>query len=43
MDQDLYNKAKKTIKRGTHMKVYDVFRPLQLETDASGVSLAAGL
>ena len=43
MNQDLYDKIKKTIKKETYMKYYDASDPLYLETDASGVSLGAGL
>ena len=41
--QDLYDKAKKIIKKDTCMKFYDASGPLYLETDASGVSLRARL
>ena len=43
MYPNLYNKAKKVIKKDPCMKFYDTSRPLYPETDASGVSLAAGL
>ena len=43
MYQDLYDKAKKIIKKDTCMKFYDESRPLYLETDASGVGLGDGL
>ena len=38
---DLYNKAKKIIKKDANMKSYDASRPQYLETDASDVSLGA--
>ena len=41
--QDLYDKAKKIIKKDTSMKFHYVSIPIYLETDASGVSLGAGL
>ena len=43
MHQDLYEKAKTIVKRQTCMKIYDAARPLHLENDAFGISLAAGL
>ena len=43
MYQDLYNKAKKIIKRDACMKFCDASRPLYLETDASGVDHGVGL
>ena len=43
MYQDLYDRAKKIIKKDTCMKCYDTSRLLYLETDASDVSLVAGL
>ena len=43
MYQDLYDEAKKIIKQDSCMKFYDMSKPLYLETDASGISLTAGL
>ena len=43
MYQNLYDRAKKIIKKDACMIFYDTCRPLNLETDASGVSLPAGL
>ena len=43
MYQDLYNKAKIIVYKGVCMKCYGAARPLYLKTDASGVSLGAGL
>ena len=43
MYQDLYDSAKKIIKKDASMKFYDASRLLYLETDASGVSPGAGL
>ena len=41
--KQLFNKAKSLIKVEMCMKFYDDTKPLQLETDASGVSLGAAL
>ena len=43
MYQDLYDKTKKIVKNDLCMKVYYASRPLQLESDASGVGPQAGL
>ena len=43
MYQDLYNKAKGTIKQDACMKFYHASSFLYLETDVSGISLGAGL
>ena len=39
MYQDLYDRAKETIKKDAFMKFYDTSRPLYLETNASGSGL----
>ena len=41
--QDLYDNAKKLITKDARMKFYDASKPLNLEMDASGVGLGAGL
>ena len=41
--QNLYDRAKKIIKKDICTKFYDTSRPLYLETDASDVDLGAGL
>ena len=43
MYQKLYDKAKNLIKKDACMKFYDTSRPLNLETDASGIGLGTGL
>ena len=43
MFQDLYDTAKKILKKDICMKFYDAARPLYLENDASSIGLGAGL
>ena len=43
MYQDLYERAKKIIKKDVCMKFYDASRPLYCETHALGVTLGTGL
>ena len=43
MYQDLYDRAKKIIKKEACMKFFDTSRPLYLQTDASHVGLIARL
>ena len=43
MYQDLYDNAKKIVIKHACVKFYDVARPVYLETEESGISLAAGL
>ena len=41
--QDLYDKAKKIVKKDACMKFYDEVRSLNLETNASSISFGVGL
>ena len=43
MNQDLYDKAKNLLKQDACIQLYDTPKPLYLETDASSISLGAGL
>ena len=43
MYHGLYDKATNIIKQDAFMKFYDALKPLYLETDASSISLRAGL
>ena len=43
MYQDVYDKAKKIVKKDICMKLYDKARPLYLETNAPVISLGSEL
>ena len=43
MHQDLYDKAKKILRKDTCMKLSDASRPIYQEIDASGLSLKVGI
>ena len=43
MYQNLYDRAKKIVRKDACMKFYDVARPLYLETNASSISIGTGL
>ena len=43
MYEDLYDKVKNIAKQDAYMKFYDAAKSLYLKTDASGISLEAGL